>query len=319
MPAPSQALSTQRPDLAASLEEFDLQADRQGFIGLKAFPVIEVAKQSGNFGRIPVEQLLQRRQTQRAPGAAYDRGTWTFQPASYATQEHGAEEPVDDREAAMYRDYFDAELVSAQRARDAVLRNHELRIAGALFNPVAFAPNNVAIEWDNSANAVPIDNVDAACKRVWGACGLWPNALIISRHVFLNLRRCAQLVDKIRFTRGGLPGEIGVTDLSLAFDLPYILVGGGATNTAAIGQAANIAAIWDDEYAMVARICTTGDIREPGLGRTFHWSEDGSSIGAAMESYRDETVRSNIIRARMDTDEVLLYTQAADLLGNITT
>lgn len=318
MPFPSQPLATQRPDLSASLEAFDLQADRQGFIGTKIFPVLEVGKQADSFGIIPLDQLLQQRDTVRAPGSGYARGGWTFLPAAYATQEHGVEEPVDDREATMYREYFDAEVVAAQRARDAVLRNLELRIAGMLFNPVNFAPTNVGVPWSVPANATPIADVEAACLRVWNACGLWPNALILSRQAYRAARRCQQILDLIRFNRDALPGDLTVADLSLAFDLPYIIVGGGAQNIAPLGQAAQIAGIWNPTLAMVARIATSQDFREPGLGRTFHWSEDGSSIGAAMESYRDETVRSNIIRARMDTDEVLLYPQAADLLGNIT-
>ena len=59
MPNPSEALATQRPDLAQSLEEFDLEADRAGFIGLDILPVFEVDVQAGNFGIIPLEQLLQ--------------------------------------------------------------------------------------------------------------------------------------------------------------------------------------------------------------------------------------------------------------------
>ena len=109
MPSPTSALSTQRPDLAASLEEFDLMMDAEGFIGHRALPVTPVASQAGSFGKIPIEQLLQNRETSRAAGSGYNRGNWEFEPATYATEEHGLEEPVDDREAAMYANYFDAE------------------------------------------------------------------------------------------------------------------------------------------------------------------------------------------------------------------
>jgi hypothetical protein len=58
---------------------------------------------------------------------------------------------------------------------------------------------------------------------------------------------------------------------------------------------------------------------EPCIGRMFHWSEDGSSPGGTVESYRDEIVRGNIIRVRHDVDEVVLYPQAGHLVSNITT
>src|SRR3712207_2374601 len=101
MPSPSSSLATFRPDLAASFEEFPLEMDQQGFIALRVLPVIETKKSSGTFGRIPLEQLLQNRDTLRAPGSGYNRGKFTFEPDSFATIERGVEEVVDDREAEM--------------------------------------------------------------------------------------------------------------------------------------------------------------------------------------------------------------------------
>lgn len=324
MPHPSTSLATYRPELAGSLEEFDLAMDRNGFIALRVLPVMEVAKVSGTFGKIPIEQLLQNRETRRAPGAGYSRGDWTFTTDSYACEEHGAEEPVDDREAEMYADYFDAELVSTERARDVVLRNHEKRVADAVFNATTFASQKTTVtnEWDDYGNATPIDDVETAVKAVWNRTGLWPNALIINRLVFRNLRNCEQVIDRINSQGAGnpsKPGDITAQILARVFDLEEILVAGSPYNAAKEGQSVSISPLWSSEYAMVARLIRSRDIREPGLGRTFHHGADGSQIGTRIESYRDETKRSNIIRARHDVDEKLLYTEAAQLLDNITT
>jgi len=319
MPSPSTSLATLRPDLGGSLEEFDAEADREGFIGLQVLPVIESAKQASTYGKVTLKSLLAHRETQRSPGSGYARAGWEFDDASYACVEHGAEEPVDDREAEMYADYFDAELISAQRARDVVLRNYEKRIAAAVFNTSTWTPTTITHEWDDATNAVPITDVEGRVKAMWEATGLWANALIINRRVFRNLRNCAQIVDKVKNTQPVLPAQIGIPELQNAFDLPYIIVAGGAKDTANAEQTASIEPIWSDEYAAVARIATGPDIRRPGLGRTIHWGADGSSIGATMESYRDETVRSDVIRARMDTDEVIMYTGCLQLFDNVTT
>lgn len=324
MPSPTTSLATLRPDLGGSLEEFSTAMDRQGFIGLDVLPVFEVGKQAGAFGRIPLEQLLANRDTIRAPGSGYARGKFTFVPDSYACQEHGAEEVIDDREAKMYADYFDAELVATERGRDVVLRNHERRAAALLFNASTFASQltSVTNEWDDFENATPIDDVEAAVRAVWLRTGLWPNSLILNRHVFRNLRQCEQVIDRIAGQGAGMPtrpADITVDQLRAVFDLQRILVAGSAKNVAAEGQDAEIGSIWDDEYAMVARLVTSRDIREPGLGRTFHWGEDGSQIGGMVESYRDETVRGDVVRCRHDVHQKLLYTEAAQLLDNITT
>lgn len=324
MPSPSSALSTLRPDLSASLEEFDLQADRGGFIGIQVLPVLEVGSASGTFGRIPIEQLLQTRDTERAPGSGYSRGKWKFEPDTFVTREQGAEEPIDDSERAMYREYVDAEIVSTARARDAVLRNQEIRAAALVFNATTYTAHTAAVtnEWDDAANATPITDVEAAVRAIYAASGLWPNALIINRLVFRNLRLCAQIIDAIRSTGAGNPtkaSDVTVAMLSAVFDIPKILVAGGSKNTAVEGQAATPAQIWSNEYAFVGRVAMTQDPREPCVGRTFHWSEDGSQIGGTVESYRDETVRSDVIRCRHQVGEKTLHVEGGYLLSNITT
>ena len=321
MPAPSSALSSQRPDLAGSLMEFNLDMAAQGFIANRVLPVVDVAKQAGNFGVIPIEQLLKEAATERAPGAGYSRNEYSFTPTTYATVEHGHEEPVDDREATMYSEYFDAELLANMRARATVMRNYEKRAAALLFNATTWTATTITHEWDDYANAVPTTDVEGVVQTVAAACGVWPNALIINRNVFRNLRNCAQIVDRIKYWGGVNPaaGEITPQVLAAAFDLEEVIVAGSWKNTAIEGQDISLSQIWSDEYAMVAKVARTADIREPCVGRTFHWGEDGSEMGTLVEDYRDETVRSNIIRARMDTDELVLYTEAAGLFDNVTT
>lgn len=320
MPSPSSALTTQRPDLAASFEAFDLEAERANYVGHRVAPVIEVAKQAGNFGKIPLEQLLQQRDTKRMPGSGYSRGRFTFTPATYSCVEHGAEEPIDDREATMYGDYFDAELVAARRAYNSVLRNAEMRWAAAIFNTTTWTGASLTTDvsgtpWANVAAAVPLTNVEAAAQKVYDNSGLWPNALVVSRKVFRNLRNTAQIIDRVKY-QGFVDvraGNIAVEALGQAFDM-QIIVAGGSKNSAVEGQTAAAAEIWGSTYAMVCRVAMTSDPREPCIARTFHWSEDGSQVDGRFESYRDEPVRSDVIRVRHDVAELVMYAQAGHLL-----
>lgn len=324
MPSPSTSLATLRPDIAASFMEFDLAMDRAGFVATRVLPVFEVQKQSGKFGKIPIEQLLQKRETKRASGAGYSRGKWTFTDASYATEEHGAEEPVDDREAEMYSDYFDAEVISGMRAMDAVLRNAEERVADAIFNTTTWTgaalTTAVTTPWATLATAVPLTDVEKAVIKVYDGTGIWPNALIMNRKTFRNLRNVAQVIDRIEASGAGSPAkasDVTVQMLAQAFDLDFVIVAGASENTANEAAAATIAQLWSSDMAMVARIATSNDFREPCLGRTFHWGADGSSIGGTVETYRDENVRSNIVRVRHEVDEIVLYTEMGHLLTNL--
>ena len=326
MASPTSSLATLRPDLASSLLEFDLAMDRRGFIAQQVASVIPVASQAGTFGKIPVEQLLQTRETRRSPGSGYARGNWTFGTATYTCEEHGAEEPIDDREVKMYAQYFDAETISTSRAYDAVLRNAEIRMSSLIFNASTWNTSDlktaVSDEWDDLANAKPIDDVEAAVRKVWAGCGMWPNALVINRHVFRNLRRCAQVIDAIESDGAGFATrqkDVTAAQLAAVFDLPYIIISGSAKNTATEGQSVTFDKVWSDEYAMVCRVAETLDPREPCIARTFHWADDGSQIDGRVESYREEKVRSDIIRVRHDVDEIVMYKEMGHLLENITT
>jgi hypothetical protein len=326
MANPSTSLTTLRPELGSMLE-FDLAANRAKYIADRVAPVMEVAKQSGTFGKVSIEQLLQAAiETKRAPGTPYPRNKFTFTSATYACEEHGAEEVVDDREAEMYREYLEAEFIATQRALTAVLQNREIRWSSAIFNASTWTgaalTTGVTNEWDDFANATPVTDVFNAKNKVYTGCGFEPNALIINRSVFENLRMCAEVIDRIESAGAGAPsdpGNIGAAQLAQVFGLPYIIVGGGLKNTANEADAVSMSAIWSNEYAMICRVATSNDMREPCIARTFHWGADGSSVGGTVESYRDETVRGEIIRVRHDVDEIVMYTEAGHLLSNITT
>jgi len=323
---PDSSVATLRPELAQGLEQFNLAMDRQGFIGHRILPVFELAEASGIFPKITLESLLQNKETVRAPRTGYSRGDWDFTTDTFATQEHGWEEPIDDNEAKMYRNFFDFEQIATQRAFDMVLREQERAIATAIYNTTTWtgATLTTAIthEWDDATNAVPISDINAAKQKVWDLTGLWPNALVINRKQFNNLRTLDDIKDTIASSGAGYPTratDITREQLAACFDLDYILIGGAAKNTANEGQTRSLSQIWSDEYAMVCRIATTNDMSEPCIGRTFHWGADGSNIGGHVETYRDETVRSDIVRCRMQIQNKILYAQCGHLLSNVTT
>lgn len=326
MARPSTSLASLRPDLEGGLIEFDLLADQKNFIGLKVAPVFETELAAGTFGKIPVKELLKQRDTARAPGAGYNRDTLKFEKASYATAEEGAEEVIDDNDAATYKHYFDYELIQSIRAQDALLRGLEQEVADLCFNPTTFAGatkfKSVTNEWDDYEAATPIDDVQAGKIAIWERCGIWPNKLIITRLTFMHLRRCEQIKEEIRSSGAGQstePGKVTAAMLAQCFDLEEILVAGGTKNTAAEGQEAVFDHIWDPEYAMLAGIFPSPDLRRPTLARTYHWDGDGSRISGRVETYRDEARRGDIARVRHQRGVEMFYEQLGFLFGNVTT
>lgn len=324
MPTPSSALT--RPDLEASFQEFNLEGRERGFIADQVMPAIDVQSQSATFKKIPVEALLAERDTDRASDGSYSRQSYKFEEDNYATKEQGAEEPVDERDKRIYGRYFDAELLAAARARNATLTNREKRVAAAIFNATTFTSYTAAVsnEWDDAVNATPVEDIQTAAEAVFTSSGLIANALVVNSKVLRNIKNSDEIVERLKYSGFSDPKNVSNSDLAaLLFpDVPgaRIIVAGAPRNSANPGQASvTIARIWSDEYAMICRVPTTNDIQEPCVGRTFHYVGDGSSLYCTMESYRDETVRADIIRARHEVTEKVMLAAAGYLLSNVTT
>lgn len=321
MPRPTSSTTVQRPDLGAIAYEYMQEASQRGFIGLSVMPIFETPLQSSDYPIIPIEALLKLKDTGRAPRGKYNRGDWEFETGTYACKEDGWEEPVDDTEAALYRRFFDAEVIATQRAVDIILRGQEKRIAAAVFNVANITQTaDVAIPWNTAATAVPLANVTAAKTALRNATGLEANVGVCSKKVFDNLMLTAEIQTAFRYTN---PIEnksyaAKVALLAQYFDLATILVAGVMYDSAKEGVASSLADIWDDEYFGLFRVSGGGpDLKEPCVGRTFLWTGD-SPQNLVIEQYREEQSRSNIYRCRQNTDSAFIFTGAGYLIGNVT-
>lgn len=316
-----------RLDSGLLVSEIDLAMNRQGFIAHRVLPIITRTKPNGDYPTIPREQLLQVRSTQRAPGGGYPRSGAGFSKDSYSTSEHGHEAVLDDRTVKMYDDLVDAERWEGERIRNIVLQDYEIEVANYLFNATTFSGKtaNVTNEWDDTANATPVSDIEAKREVIFAATGYEPNALVISRHVFRNLRRCDEVIDNLKYQgfQDARPSQISEQALALALDIDYIIVAGSAKNTANESDAASMSRIWSNEYALLCRVAETNNPSEYCLGRTIVWDAesalDGERLGVIEEMYRDEPARANVKRARTDWGKKIIDLDCGYLLSNITT
>jgi hypothetical protein len=312
-----------RPDLGTMLQ-IALESDRQGFVGLRVLPPVEVPLQAGPFQRIKLEELMKNVDTKRASGAGYARNVFGFDQLTYATDDRGVEEVLDDRRVAQYANMIDAERYAAMLARDIVLRDQEKRTSALVFNTTTWTGAALttapATPWTTYASAVPITDVLNAKRKVFDGTGLWPNAVIMSRKKFQDAQMCTQVIDRIAAAGAGdrvKAADVTPSMLAQCFDVDQVIVAGSAKNTAAEGQARSVVETWASTMAMVAVVGQTENIEEPCIGRTFHWAEDGSQIGGLIEQYEETKVRGTIYRCRHDVQELIIYKELGHLLTSI--
>lgn len=317
---PTSSLSTLRPGLG-SMFEFDLEANRQKFIANRILPFLNADKAADNFGKIPIEQLLKRASVKRGPKGDYNRVDWSFTDDSYSTREYGLEGVIDQRNARQYANYFDAEVSTARMVLHLVQLEAEIRVKDLLF-PGTYTPTAVSGgAWSNPSTGLPLDDVEAAVRRIFAATGIWPNAIVFNELVFRNLRRNEQILEKIASEGAGdkvKAKDVTTAMLAACFDLENVIVAKGVYNSAGENLTAVPAHIWSNTYAAVGVLAQSQDIIEPCLGHTFHWAGDGSSPGGLMETYYHEPARADIVRVRHDVHEKIKYTEMWDVISGVT-
>ena len=318
MPSPSTVLTTLSRELGLYYEArlSELRAD---YIADMVFPVKEVRLQSATFKKIPIEEILNvPSELRRAPSSAYWRSTFQFTEDTYQTYDRGNEDPIDDSEQAAYSDFIDLAQEATQRVLHKILQDKEMRVAAALMDVATYTGTGslnqavTASTW-NVTSSKPITDVRLAADKMFANVGIYPNTLVISRPVFRALQVHPDVINAI--TSAGAGDQARVRDITrqqmaAVFDVDSVVVGGGAKRSSTISH------IWGN-HAMVCQVATSGDMREPCIGRQFHWAADGSSSSGTVEVYREENTRSNVVRARMHSGEKRIHTEMACMVPNV--
>ena len=312
-----------RPDLGQMFSEFPIEAATQGFIATRIAPVFSVAEQAGVFPSLPIEVMLEQpASTARAPKAGYVRGDWEFEQGSYATVEHGAEEIMDDRLRKIYAYAIDFDRVCAARALGKVLRGFEIEVAAAMESTANFAGTTTATTaWTSHAAAVPIDDIQNALIAAEDAKGIKPNVMVITSKTLNHLRRCAQVVDRIKYA--GIddpkmaPEATVLNMLAQLLGVEEIFVANRFKDSAKKGQTASLARIWTDSIVALHTVPRTSDLEEPCSARTLIWSGDGAGPAGVFEQYREEGVRGDIMRFRHERQLKVLVGGAGYILTTV--
>ncbi|EIP99458.1 hypothetical protein OpiT1DRAFT_03975 [Opitutaceae bacterium TAV1] len=289
----------------------------EGFVGLRLAPLFRTGEQSASYPVFDRENFVNiPKLRQRAPGTPFQRGTVSFSDDKYATKNYGHESPVADEVRKKYAKQIDADQAAIKKNARVILFNHEFRVHDLVTGPDVTHRATPAVKWDTYGNNAsdPIGDVKAARAVIDIEGGLMPNTLTLGRTVADKLT----LHPKIRQLFPTHNGPITEQMLQVAFEIPRVIIAGGKTNTAAEGQAMSIEYLWGDD--VILSVSTDSqDLEEPNAARTFLWTEEsgGDEVGSYVETYRQETVKSDIHRSYHHTDEKLTGKDLIYLLENV--
>jgi len=307
--------ATIRPDLQDAVGEYATNINSQ-FMALDILPIANSEFQSGTFGRLPIENITDVSNAgSRAPGSGYNRQEAKIETDNFSCEEFGFEQAVDDGEAKRMGIYFNAELAAAQINEFRLRRAQEVRAAALLFSTSNFSgyTAGVSTEWSSASGVAYSDIQDTllTLKQNVGGAVDGEICLACSEKVFRNIYQQTEFKGMRAGGTGGAFDKVAPSGAEVAHILGLDQVFFSAAQNSSVD-------VWDDEYALLfIRNQSPMLSASLQLGRSFLWTQDSGSP-AVIESYRDEAVRSNIIRARQYIDEKVFTYSAGYLFQNIT-
>ncbi|HBE72472.1 MAG TPA: hypothetical protein DDW52_30430 [Planctomycetaceae bacterium] len=330
MPAPTSSLITLRPELA-TFEALDSEMNTRGYIATRLMPPHEVGMASGTYSAVTLKSLLAHADadTKRSNTGGYNRGDYEFEERTFKTERSGWEERVDERELAMYTDFFDLEDMARMRAWEVVLNRLEAEVIDSTVNAsvTAARTNAAGALWTDLVNATPLDDVQVACEAVWARTGLWPNVMGISRKTFKYLRRCVQVLNAIKSDGAGdsaLQERVSASMVAEALGLEEVVISDAIQNTANRAKTPVVASRFPDDKAWISVRSISRDVKQPQYGRILHWGGDGSEISdsderliGVVESYEEPQTSSQWIRVRHDVDHHVQYPEAGQVITGV--
>lgn len=305
--------TTIRADINQALIEAP-QAD-VGLIGATLLPLQNVSAKAGTYLKVELggAELLSNNAGKRSSGSEYGRGIRNFTSANYSVEETGLEELLPDDSVLDLNRFFSYEAETAKFLLRQLKLGHEKRVSDLLWaasTPFATADQSPAVNYTNTLIAtVDVARDVAAAKLALNKLGYEPNCIAMSANVFELIRRSTLLQNQffgvISNTGARLLNE---AEIAAALGVQTLAVGRAAYNTANKGKSYSGSFIVPDSKIIVGQIAG-GEFTAGGIGRTLVWAADAA--GFVSESYRDEARRSNVLRVRMNTDEVVIDSNAA--------
>ena len=300
-----------REELATLAKEYDDEKAAGRFIAKKVAPIIRLSACDGTYPTFNRETFVKPASTNRAADGSYNRITGEFGQANYACEEHGLEYRIDDKMRRKYARLFAAENAAMKILRFQQLMAYERRVA-ALFSGSGSTNHNVTTAWTTNTTCVPLNDIATGVNTLTDSCGCseLDIGLIIPRVDWQEMNRTTQFINKFQYTYGknnGLqPSLLPAQEIAAMLGIGDVFMASGAYDTTESGITPSMSQIWTGAVMYLFVVCKEEEPLEiPSAARTIMWDEDASEL-PVMESYREDHTRSDILRSRDNTDEVVM-------------
>ncbi len=281
------------------------------FFWSKLAPPLGVDLNVGTFPIFTRDYWFRRATTaQRASSGGYQRLGYGIASSTYSTREYGFEKVLSDPTRKSSQTPQDLQVVDTEFLTQMFELELEKQVAAAAFVTSVWGTSNTLTgtdQWSDFDGSDPINDAEVAKRTVRRNTGAKVNMLFIGALGWEKLKEHPLIIDKYKHTQVGVMTEALV---AAVLGIDEIVVGESIENTAiekAPGTASFTGAdIWTDNAVWLAQ--ETPGIDKPVGAITFMWDEIGN-VPWAIQSYRDETVRSEVTRILSHWDIKIVSSQ----------
>lgn len=280
-------------------------ADRQQFVGGQILPILQTRTQIGKYVKVEASEFDNDVSKPRAAGSNFANVTGEITSATYECEEYGVESILDDLTVAQLETdaLYDSVAAVANRLADDLSVGHELRVAAAL-SGASFTSTAAAAVMSDTSNAKPINDVQAAVRRLHGN-GIFENInLVMEESLYQEM---LQTDDMRNLINGSGTLAFATDQVARVLGVDGVILCKTKYNSAMKGQTASRADIWPTDAYYVASI-VGGSLSGGGIGRTMAYSARGGAF--VSETFRTEQPPANVIRVRQNTDELITNANA---------
>lgn len=278
------------------------------FVGTRILGTYQSPVSEGGYPVFGAEQFDNDQSKKRAPGSAFARNSFDYDEQTFKTTQYGIETklPDEQRNKATQDGLNDiAATISDMDARN-VMVGHEVRVSTLLYG-ASFNSTAATDAMSSAATAKPIVDIQNAVERLSNKGFMDRIALVIEQSLYNELIN----TDDMRNITNGAGSYPNGELLRSIVGVDEVIICSANYNTAAKGKSASRSKIWPTDKYFVGQVAG-GNFSAGGVGRTIAYNPNGGLM--SVESYRDEKVKSDILRTYNEVDEVIINTNAGELI-----
>lgn len=278
----------------------------QQFVGLRVLPPRSVGTKSGQYPVFGSDQFDLDLSKVRAPGSSFARRDFAYDQQDYSCKQYALEGVLPDEDESQANDdgITDVQGALSMKLQRDLMVGHERRVESVIY-AASFNSESATASMSTATAATPIKDIQNAVERLNGN-GFYDNlALIIEVSLFNEMLNTDDVRDIFNASGSYVDRQV----LLGALGIQEIIICPTRYNSAAKGATASRSKIWPTDKYLVGQV-SGGDFSAGGFGRTLAYEPDGGQFSA--EIYRDNPIKSDVLRVFHSVDEAVINTNAAE-------